>query len=79
MHLVLWEHFFFCGISVFHMDSFCWLGLVVLCSLWIRALAVGMERKLLYDLHGALISKLISLTWFNNSKPLNTSVKQFII
>ena len=35
------------------MDSFCWLGLVVLCSLWIRALAVGMGRKLLSDLHGA--------------------------
>ena len=75
MPSVLWEHFFFCGISVFHMDSFYWLRLVVLCSLWIRALVVGMERKLLYDLHGALISKLIALTWFNNSKPLNTSVK----
>ena len=35
------------------MDSFCWLGLVVLCSLWIRALAVGMGRKILSDLHGA--------------------------
>ena len=35
------------------MDSFCWLGLVVLCSLWIRTLAVGMGRKLLSDLHGA--------------------------
>ena len=35
------------------MDSFCWLGLVVLCSLWIRALVVGMGRKLLSDLHGA--------------------------
>ena len=35
------------------MDSFCWLGLVVLCSLWIRALVVGMGRKLSSDLHGA--------------------------
>ena len=33
------------------MDSFCWLGLVVLCSLWIRALADGMGRKLLSELN----------------------------
>ena len=38
---------------MFHMDSFCWLGLVVFCSLWIRALAMGMGRKLLSDMHGA--------------------------
>ena len=36
------------------MDSFCRLGLVVLCSLWIRALAVGIGRKLLSDLHEAI-------------------------
>ena len=36
-----------------HKDSFCWLGLVVLCSLWIRVLAVSMRRKFLFDLHGA--------------------------
>ena len=35
------------------MDSFCWLELVVFCSLWIRALADGTGRKLLSDLHGA--------------------------
>ena len=35
------------------MDLFGWLGLVVFCSLWIRALADGMRRKLLFDLHGA--------------------------
>ena len=35
------------------MDPFCWLGLVVLCSLWIRALAEGMRMKLLSNLHGA--------------------------
>ena len=35
------------------MDSFCWLGLVGFCSLWIRALADGMGRKLLSDLNGA--------------------------
>ena len=35
------------------MDSFCWLGLVVLCSLWIRALVNGMGRKLLSELNRA--------------------------
>ena len=35
------------------MDSFCWIGLVVLCSLWIKALVVGMRSKLLSALHGA--------------------------
>ena len=35
------------------MDSFCWLGLVVLCSVWIRALADGMGRKLFSDMHEA--------------------------
>ena len=35
------------------MDFFRWLGLVVFCSLWIRALVDGMGRKLLSDLHGA--------------------------
>ena len=35
------------------MDSFCWLGLVVFCFLWIKALADGLGRKLLSDLHGA--------------------------
>ena len=37
---------------MFHMDSFCWLGLVVLCSLWLRASADGMGRKLLSELNG---------------------------
>ena len=36
------------------MDSFYRLGLVVLCSLWIRALAVGIRRKLLFDLQEAI-------------------------
>ena len=36
---------------MFHMDSFCWLGLVVLCSLWLRALTDGMGRKLLSELN----------------------------
>ena len=35
------------------MDLFGWFGLVVFCSLWIRALADGMGRKLLFDLRGA--------------------------
>ena len=35
------------------MDLFGWLELVVFCSLWIRALADGMGRKFLSDLHGA--------------------------
>ena len=35
------------------MDLFGWFGLVVFCSLWIRALAGGMGRRLLSDLHGA--------------------------
>ena len=35
------------------MDFFGWLGLVVFCSLRIRALVDGMGRKLLSDLHGA--------------------------
>ena len=35
------------------MDLFGWLGLVVFCSSWIRVLADGMGRKLLFDLHGA--------------------------
>ena len=37
---------------MFHMDSFCWLGLVVLCPLWLRASADGMGRKLLSELNG---------------------------
>ena len=37
---------------MFHMDSFCWLGLVVLCSLWLRASADGMGWKLLSELNG---------------------------
>ena len=35
------------------MDLLCWLGLVVLCSLWLRASADGIGRKLLSDLHRA--------------------------
>ena len=36
------------------MDSFCWLGLVVFCSWWLRAsFAVGMGRKFLSELNGA--------------------------
>ena len=35
------------------MDVFGWLGLVVFCSLWIRALVYGTGRKLLSYLHGA--------------------------
>ena len=35
------------------MDLFGWFGLVVFCSLWIRALAGGMGRSFLSDLHGA--------------------------
>ena len=35
------------------MDLFGWYELVVFCSLWIRALADGMGRRLLSDLHGA--------------------------
>ena len=35
------------------MDLFGWFGLVVFCSLWIRALAGGMGRRFLSDLHGA--------------------------
>ena len=35
------------------MDLFGWFGLVVFCSLWIRALADGMGRKILSDLHRA--------------------------
>ena len=35
------------------MDLFGWFGLVVFCSLWFRALADGMGRKFLFDLHGA--------------------------
>ena len=35
------------------MDLFGWFGLVVFCSLWFRALADGMGRKFLTDLHGA--------------------------
>ena len=35
------------------MDLFGWLELVVFFSLWIRALADGMGRKFLSDLHGA--------------------------
>ena len=35
------------------MDLFCWFGLVVFCSLWIKALAGGMGRRFLSDLHGA--------------------------
>ena len=36
-----------------HMDWFGWLGLVVLCSLWIRGSAIGMGKKLLSELNGA--------------------------
>ena len=35
------------------MDLFGWLGLVVLCSLWIRASADSMSRKFLTELNGA--------------------------
>ena len=35
------------------MDLFGWFGLVVFCSLWIRALAGGLGRKFLSDLHKA--------------------------
>ena len=35
------------------MDLFGWFGLVVFCSLWIRALAGGMGRKFLSYLHKA--------------------------
>ena len=35
------------------MDLFGWFGLVVFCSLWIRALAGGIRRRFLSDLHGA--------------------------
>ena len=35
------------------MDLFGWFGLVVFCSLWIRALASGMGRRFLSDLHEA--------------------------
>ena len=34
------------------MDLFWWFGLVVFCSLWIRALASGMGKRFLYDMHG---------------------------
>ena len=35
------------------MEFFGWFGLVVFCSLWIRALASGMGRRFLSDMHGA--------------------------
>ena len=35
------------------MDLFGWFGLVVFCSLWIRALASGMGRRFLSDLNRA--------------------------
>ena len=35
------------------MDLFGWLGLIVFCSWWIRASAVGMGRKFLSELNGA--------------------------
>ena len=36
-----------------HMDLFGWLGLVVLCSWWLRASAANvMGRKMLTELHG---------------------------
>ena len=35
------------------MDWVGWFGLVVFCSLWIKASAEGMGRKFLSDLHGA--------------------------
>ena len=35
------------------MDLFGWLGLVVLCSWWIRGSAVGMGRKFLSELNEA--------------------------
>ena len=35
------------------MDLFGWLGLVVLCSWWIRASTVGIGRKFLSELNGA--------------------------
>ena len=35
------------------MDLFGWFGLVVFCSLWIRAMASGMGRRFLSDLHRA--------------------------
>ena len=37
-----------------HMDLFGWLGLVVLCSWWLRESAAdGTRRKMLTELHGA--------------------------
>ena len=47
------DFFFYCGISLCHMDWFGWLGLVVFCSWWIRGSAVGMGRKFLSELNGA--------------------------
>ena len=35
------------------MDLFGWVGLVVFCLLWTRALANGMGRRFLSDMHGA--------------------------
>ena len=45
---------FFYDISLFHMDSFGWLGLVVLCSWWFRASSAdGMGRKFMSELNEA--------------------------
>ena len=38
--------------SYVFMDVFGWLGLVVFCSWWIRASAVGVGRKFLSELNG---------------------------
>ena len=35
------------------MDLFGWVGLVVFCLLWTRALASGMGRRFLFDMQGA--------------------------
>ena len=55
MPSVLGEHFFFlCDISLLHMDSLGWFGLVVLFYWWLRASSAdGMGRKFFSDLHGA--------------------------
>ena len=45
------------------MDLFGWFGLVLFCSLWIRALAGGMGRRFLSDLHGASLVLMETGFW----------------
>ena len=45
------------------MDLFGWVGLVVFCSLRIRALASGMGRRFLSDMHGASLILLEMGYW----------------